>query len=301
MSALRVDARRLRARRVFDQVTDERRLGGLLKSSVDAFQYGGGDFATASLFLRRVVPGADADGRSLPVSLLPGLRATAMLIATLPRLSVSLSDSPPGERLRRHFGDRIWGIRHSRIAQGVLELPEEHGAYLRGRSRQAVRTSVRKALAAAIVCRPLDSIEERRAVAGHVVPGMAEWEDDLFMLPGDLWRAAFAPTGVPVAVAQVTVDREWALLKVLVSSDHASRYLLHTDLVNVLVGANARYLLVDGPMAPLLAPALQYWQRLLGYRVASLSVRRKPLPAQACLPEVALSRPARDSYAGALG
>jgi hypothetical protein len=265
---------------------------------MDSFQYGGGDFATASLFLRRVVPGAAVHGRSMPASLLPGLTATAILLMTLPRLSVSLTDSPPGERLRRHFGHRIWGIRHSRLAQGVLTLPQEQGAYLRGRSRQAVRTSVRKALAAGVVCRPLDSIEERRAVAGHVVPGMTEWSDELFMLPGDQWRAAFAPDGVPVAIAQVTVDREWALLKGLVSSDHASRYLLHTDLVNALVEAKARYLVVDGPMAPLLAPALQYWQRLLGYRVAGLSVCRKPLPAQACLPGVGTSLPALDSYAG---
>jgi hypothetical protein len=269
-----------------------------VKSSVDSFQYGGGDFATASLFLRRVVSGADANGRSMPLSLLPGMTATAMLLRALPKLSVSLTDSPPGERLRRHFGDRIWGIRHSRIAQGVLELPEEQGAYLRGRSRQAVRTNIRKALAAGVACRPLNSIEERRAVAGHVVPGLAEWADDLFLLPGDLWSAAFAPSGVPVAVAQVTLDREWALLKVLASSDHASRYLLHTDLVNALVGAKVRYLVVDGPMAPLLAPALQYLQRLLGYRVAGLSVRRKPLPAQACLPGVGIPSPALDSYAG---
>jgi hypothetical protein len=273
----------------------------VLKSSVDSFQYGGGDFATASLFLRRVVPGATVHGRSMPVSLLPGLTATAMLLMTLPRLSVSLTDSPPGERLRRHLGDRILGIRHSRVAQGVLELPKEQGAYLRGRSRQAVRTSVRKALAAGVVCRPLDSLEERRAVASHVVPGMAEWADDLFLLPGDLWMAALAPDGVPVAIAQVTVDREWALLKGLVSTDHTGRYLLHTDLVNALVEARARYLVVDGPMAPLLAPALQYWQRLLGYRVASLSVRRKSLPAQACLPGVSTPRPVLDSYAGALG
>ncbi len=246
---------------------------------MDSLQYGGGNFATASLFLRKVVPNADAHGRSLPVSLLPGLKATAMLLAGLPKLSVSLTDSPAGERLRHHFGDRIWGIRHSRLAQGVLTLPQDRGAYLRGRSRQAVRTSMRKARAAGIVCRSLDGLEERRRVAGQVVPGMLEWHDDLFLLPGDHWRAAFAPSGEPVAVAQVTVDREWALLKGLVSTDHVSRYLLHTDLVEALVGAKARYLVVDGPMAPLLEPALQYWQRLLGYRVASLSVRRKPLPA----------------------
>jgi hypothetical protein len=274
---------------------------GPLSSRKDSFQYGGEDFVTASLFLRRVVPGADANGRSLPVRLLPGLRATAMLLATLPKLSVSLTDSPPGERLRRHLGDRIWGIRHSRLAQGVLELPEQRGIYLRGRSRQAVRTSVRKALAAGIVCRALDGLEERRAAAGCVVPGMLEWDDDLFLQPGDLWKGAFTPSGEPVAIAHVTVDCEWALLKGLVSTDHISRYLLHTDLVEGLVEEKVRYLVVDGPMALLLAPALQYWQRLLGYRVASLSVRRRPLPTEACWPGVGTARPALDSYARALG
>lgn len=38
-------------------------------------------------------------------------------------------------------------------------------------------------------------------------------------------------------------------------------------------------------MAPLLEPRLQYWQRLLGYQVANLSLSRTPLPVEA--PELA--------------
>jgi hypothetical protein len=247
---------------------------------VDSRQYGGESFCTASLFLRWVVPGGEASARPVRVPLLAGMRATALLLATLPKLRVSLTDSPAGERLRRHFRHRIWGILHSRLAQGVLVLPEDEGRYLRGRSRQAVRTNMHKAQAAGIACRSLKDVEERRAATQCLRPGMSEWGDDLFSLPGDAWRAAFAPSGEPVAFAQMTVDREWTLLQTFVSTDGASRYLLHTDLVETLVRAKARYLAVNAPMAPLLEPPLQYWQRLLGYQVANLSLSRTPLPAE---------------------
>jgi hypothetical protein len=208
------------------------------------------------------------------------MRATALLLASLPKLRVSLTDSPAGERLRGHFSHRIWGIPHTRVAQGVLVLPEEEGRYVRGRSRRAVRTGINKARAAGITCRPLDGVEERRAAAQCLRPSMSEWGDDPFSLPGDAWRAAFAPSGESVAIAQMTVDREWALLQMFVSTDRASRYLLHTDLVETLVGAKVRHLAVSTTMAPLLEPTLQYWQGLLGYQITNLSLSRTALPAQ---------------------
>jgi hypothetical protein len=248
---------------------------------LDSRQYGGETFCTASLFLRRVVPGGDASAGPVRMPLLAGIGATALLLASLPKLRVSLTDSPAGARLRDHFRHRIWGIQHSRLAQGVMVLPEQEGRYLRGRSRQAVRTNMHKAQAAGIECRPLNDVEERRTAAQCLRPGMSEWGDDLFSLPGDAWRAAFAPSGEPVAFSQMTVDREWTLLQTFVSTDRASRYLLHTDLVETLVRARARYVAVNAPMAPLLEPRLQYWQRLLGYQVANLSLSRTPLPVEA--------------------
>jgi hypothetical protein len=200
----------------------------------------------------------------------------------LPKLQFSLSESPAGERLQRHFNHRIWGIRHARLAQGVLVLSDRDGSYLRGRSRRALRTGVNKARAAEITCRPLDDLDERRAAAWSLrdrVPGMCERADDLLRLPGDAWWAAFAPNGEPVAIAQMVVDRELALLQTFVSNDRASRYLLHTELVEWLARANVAYLAVDGPMAPLLEPGLQYWQHLLGYQVFNLELSRTPIAA----------------------
>ncbi len=238
----------------------------------DSLQYGGEDFAAASLFLRRVVPGANT--LAARTSLLSGMSATARLLLSLPRLHVSLTDSPVGERLLSHFNHRIGGIRHARIAQGVLVLPDEEGRYLRGRSRQAVRTGIHKTRAAGIECRVLGEVRERSVAArqlGAFAPGISE-QDELFSRVGDVWCAAITPGGNPLTLAQVAVNREWALLESFVSTHRASRYLLHTELVEMLVRAKVRYLVVKGPMAPLLEPSLQYWQRLLGYRVFNLSL-----------------------------
>jgi hypothetical protein len=186
----------------------------------------------------------------------------------------------------------MWGIPHARIAQGVLVLPTEEGRYVRGRSRHAVRTGINKARAAGITCQQLDDVEQRRAAAWSLrarVPGMWERPDDCFCLPGDTWWAAFAPGGEPVTIAQVTLDREWAVLRTFVSRDRASRYLLHTELIEMLVGANVRYLAIDGPMAPLLEPSLQYWQRLLGYRVFNLELSRVRVDRAPARPAVEVS------------
>ena len=238
----------------------------------DPFQYGGEVFLEASRFLQRVVPGASHSQAPERVSPVAGARATCGLIRGLPRIEVRLTGEPAGERLSAHFGHRLWGIRHARVAQGVLVLPAEPGRYARGRSRQAVRTNMRKARAAGIACRPLDSAWTQRATWQGLGRRVDTADEDRFAIPGDRWWGAFAPDGGPVAFAQVTVDREIALLQTLASLDRPTRYLLHTQVVEALVGANVRYLVASAPMAPLLEPALQYWQRLLGYQIANLSV-----------------------------
>ncbi len=253
----------------------------MLRPRPESLQYGGDVFCAASSLLSRAVPGAYAGERGERACALPvEIAATALLLARLPTLDLRLSDSAPGERMRRHFDDRIWGVLHSRLAQGVLVLPSEHGDYLRGRSRQALRTNTRRARAAGLVCRQLDHLEQRRAATLHLrtrVGDMLRWADELFCLPGDAWLAAQAPSGEAVALAQVTVDREWALLHSLASVDHGARYLLHCEIVRTLIAANVRYLAVSAPMAPLLEPSLQYWQRLLGFGVFNLSLRAPAL------------------------
>jgi hypothetical protein len=262
----------------------------------ESLQYGGKVFRTASSFLRRAVLDADMDQSDACRASLPvGAVATALLLSRLPTLTVRLSDSPAGVRLRTHFEDRLWGIRHSRLAQGVLVLPEIPGRYLRGRSRQALRTNIHKARAAGISCQRLDYLDQRRAATLDLrerAGDRVHWPDERFCLPGDAWWAARDRRGQAVALAQITVDRDWALLQLLVSTHRPSRYLLHSEVVEALVASRVRYLTVSTAMAPLLEPSLQYWQRLLGFQVANLSVRSAPIavaqpaPTTADAPEV---------------
>jgi hypothetical protein len=254
----------------------------LIRSRPNSLQYGGTVFDVASSFLRRVVPGVPADDRDGRRLLSPvGLGATALLLARLPTLTVGLSDAPAGVRLREHFDDRTWGVLHSRIAQGVLVLPRERGRYLRGRSRQALRTNIHRAREAGITCRRLERVSQRRAATLQLRERLGgdrvDWPDELFSLPGDAWWAADDPRGRSVALAQVTVDQEWALLRSFVSTHRPSRYLLHAEIVDSLIASGVRYLAVSASMAPLLEPSLQYWQRLLGFRVVNLSLCSKPL------------------------
>jgi hypothetical protein len=256
----------------------------------DPVQYGGDIFRTASAFLRRAVPGvpaglANPDQR--PVSTPAGVRATVVLLTRLPTLKVRLTGAPAGERLRTHFDDRKWGILHSRLAQGVLVLPDEHSHYLRGSSRQALRTNMRKAHSCGIRCQRLEHLDQRRAAVMHLrerATNHLSWPNELFCLAGDTWWAARDRRGTAVALAQVTIDSEWALLQSFVSTHRAARYLLHGQIVEELIAADVRYLVASAPMAPLLEPSLQYWQHLLGFRVANLSVRSSPLSAEAFEP-----------------
>jgi hypothetical protein len=274
-----------------------------LTPSAGSLQHGGDVFLAASSFLRRVVPGVATEEQQLDAApLIAGSRATVLLLRGLPRVPVELTDSLAGLRLRKHFDDRTWGIRHSRIAQGILSLPDEPGQYPRGRSRQALRTNIRRARAAGITCRQLHHLDERRGAALQLrarIPGMWQWSNEMFSLPEDIWWAGETSRGQTVAFAQVTVDREWALLRSLASSDRPSRYLLHAVLVDVLVASGVRYLAVDGPMAPMLEPSLQYWQRLLGFDVVHLSVSRQPLVQRASSPAVVPKLDARSDRDGA--
>jgi hypothetical protein len=257
--------------------------------SRDSTQYGGEVFRNASAFLRAVpaVRAGPADRGERSVSMHAGLRATVALLTKLPTLTVRLTDDPAGDRLRAHFDDRRWGILHCRLAQGVLVLPEQHSHYLRGRSRQALRTNIRKARSCGIRCQRLEHLAQRRAATLHLRERASDrlrWPDELFCLAGDMWWAAYDRRGTAVALAQVTVDRDWALLQSFVSAHRAGRYLLHSWIVEELIAANVRHLAVNASMAPLLEPSLQYWQHLLGFGVANLSVRARPLPAEALAP-----------------
>jgi hypothetical protein len=240
-------------------------------------QYGGRTFAAASGFLGRAAPGFTGrrrfrSGRDV----VTGIAASATVLARLPRTSLSLSDSPSGRAIRAHLTQRRFGVIPTyRIAQGVLPIPGSLDEYLRGRSRQAVRTNIGHARALGIRCVPLSDVSQRRAYAALVDPDLTDpWKrEQLLTRPEACCWIALDAGERPVGLAVVSIDVEAAILWSLTGHESPARWLLHTHVVDTLATAGVRHLVVNARMAPLLPPGIQYFQRLLGYRVVHVRLR----------------------------
>jgi hypothetical protein len=234
-------------------------------------QYGGDELEQACELVEHLRGGAPA----LRAVRLDAVRALWSVMSSLPRHSVTLTRSSNGREIERHLGIRRWGVRKNRIAQGVLPVPASEQEYLR-RGHRLVRRQVGRARAAGVTCEVLGSDGERVSVRRWLSPriaGLDGWLDDLPHPSDACWWVARSADGDPLALAIVAEDSDWALLEILLSTDHAARYLLHTEVLSSLARAGVRYQLTISPPVPRMDPNLRYFQRMLGYRVAHLVVR----------------------------
>jgi hypothetical protein len=183
----------------------------------------------------------------------------------LPSIEVRPSPTRAGAMIAEHFAIHERGSYRYRHAQGALPLPDEYTTYMRGRSRQAVRTNVARSRKVGFRIETLTVDDwkpgEGDSRAGHLTPGPVEW-----------WRVWHPDNTVGVvAEAILSVDDDVALLHGLVSTVTDARWLLHTAIVERLCGSCGT-LLVNSDAAYLLAPGTQHFQRLLGYQVARLRI-----------------------------
>ena len=244
----------------------------------DELQYGRKTFVASSEFLQRMWLAPSVASRLGGLADGQGLVASAKLFASLPRLSISLSSSESGREIAAHLRRTRMGIPHTRLAQGVLAVPPTQEEYLGGRSRQAVRTNIRRAKSLGLTCRRLAGRAEQRYVADYMVGRRPQSEDvaeeyrrHLDHLYTHCWMVE-APDQTPAALAILSVDTEVAMLWSLVCLEPSAKWLLHTHVVGELGAAGVRYLLTSSRMAPMMRPQDQYFQKLLGYRVAHLSL-----------------------------
>lgn len=212
----------------------------------------------------------------------------ALFLLRVPCLDVHLSASEPGRMLAAQLSLRRLGIPRYRLAQGVLALPPSITDYLRGRSRQAVRTNIRRALEQGIVCHymPL-TVAAQTALPGAVTLTLARPGDrceiagdwvaanaiEVTGTPGECWWACDA-TGTIVGHAWLTVDERCAVLHALGSSRPGVRWLLHSAIVERLCASRCEVLLTNSFDAPLMEPGAQYFQALLGYTIARVRLHR---------------------------
>lgn len=231
-----------------------------------------------------------------------GLAALIGVLLRTPTEYVELSRTSAGQALDEYFGQRaMWVVPRTRFCRGVLLLPTDHAAYLRGRHRQAVRTNLRRAAAAGIECEVVN--DPRRAVDDICHVSRRHWSslsEAEFHAAVDLTRAtvkrpemtvtvARDEHGRPLAFATTVIDDVVCLVNAAVATSHEARWALHDHLVRVLIDRRVRYLLVDGggPFGALgFERNLQHYQHLLGYELrhvipvrAHSAPRRKRLVA----------------------
>lgn len=191
----------------------------------------------------------------------------------LPAATVTLTGSSGGPMIGEHLAIRERGRPRYRHAQGVLPLPDEFSDYLRGRSRQAVRTNVGHARRAGLT---VESCAVERWTPGavdsrapHLTPG-----------PVESWVVLNAD-GAVVGNSIVSIDERVALLHGLVAHEPYARWLLHTAVVERLCG-RCDVLLVNSDDAYRMPEGARHLQRLLGYRIVRLrrprSHRRRAIP-----------------------
>ena len=248
-------------------------------------QYGGATFESASEYVRGLQTWTEPARARVARALtdVEGSRAVAAELGGLHSVAVSLSDSPAGRLIARHLAEQRWGVDRNRMAQGILLLPPTFADYRRGRARQAMRTNNRAATEEGITCRRLEP--------GAVQSSFERWERQ-GVLPDKVahhyrlcepnavrdarWYVALDRTTSPVGVAKVWVDTEWALLSGMACVSHSTRWLLHTHIVEELYRAEVGRLCIRDGLSLQMSPAHQYFQRLLGYRVAHLRVAATP-------------------------
>lgn len=280
----------------------------IVASSTNAqknFEYGGSMFLAAS---RLPLDGGLTQPRLLATLLKAALlrpgRALALIIVVLRTRSeeISLSNSASGRALSVYLDSRSLGVfPKNRLCRGVLILPEDHGDYLRGRHRQALRTNLRRAESAGIRCQaisdPGHAFDEAKEIARHrrTHPTRTEpTRDELLILA--TWRAMLSRPemtllvardrfGRPLAMTGAVIDDAVCLIRLAVASNHEARWALHDHLVQMLIARGVRHLLVEGggPFGALgFEPNVHHYQRLLGYELRHLRPRigRRPAPGE---------------------
>ena len=170
-------------------------------------------------------------------------------------------------------GRKICG---SRWAQSVLELVQNEADYLAGKGKQALRTDVRRARSAGVVCRETGfndfDIAARTVLEARRGDGIHEMGR-----PGPDQRVGYyvatSRQGDPLVFAGVALFGNFGLLFVMLSDtkipdSDVARYLLHTFMVTELALSGYSYMLA-GPVLRE-SPGNQYFQHLLGYKARNL-------------------------------
>jgi hypothetical protein len=174
------------------------------------------------------------------------------------------------------------------FATGTLILPDEHGQYSLGASKQTLRRKTRSARKLGVHWAAVNDAAERLRLIKlaedyektHPDETYRNEEPDLgWLLEHRLWLVAYSADGNPLLLSVTPIDGEVALLghfRTIGTGPEQSdaRYLMTEVLVEELVSRGVRYLVDGGSLA--IPNGIRHFQRMLGFRIVRIRVSRSP-------------------------
>jgi hypothetical protein len=199
------------------------------------------------------------------------------LLHRVPAEIIEFGALPAGAVLYERWSRQSW---RKVVSHAYLELPTTSEQYLRGRSRQALRTNLHRADAIPLSGGriPLDKTTLRASLKHSPFEKLVASLDANGLL--DTYVHSWSVTdqhAKQLGQAFVLVDDQAAVLMLLIGPRdfdvaHQTRYLLHTLVVADLIDQGVRHLVVESIIgAP---PGHKYFAARLGYRACRLKVRR---------------------------
>ncbi|SEP21317.1 hypothetical protein [Trujillonella endophytica] len=216
------------------------------------------------------------------------LAAVGDLMA-LPWVEAPLGETPAGRLIRSDLSRRcLAGATLAATGASVVDVPETPPAYREGRSKQTLRRKIRAAERAGVAWRPVPRPAEQRELAARLDRALGVKSDARYRQLGTdhahwvgrgMWTVAVDRDGEPLVLAVTPHDGEWALLSVFITlgegPQHSdARYLLFAAVVEQLSERGVRHL-VDGRGQHELTNGLRHFQRMLGFRIARIRMRRR--------------------------
>jgi hypothetical protein len=174
-------------------------------------------------------------------------------------------------------------VRSSRLAQAVLELPTVEKDYLRGRSKQALRTNLRHARAIGITSARVPSYEVWFEAMSVILRARRDADPEDWELYGPTsaqqvaYYVARDAEDTPLACARVALFGDFGVLFSMLSRPDLhpvasyARYKLHTCLSLDLGTSGYKKLLVGSALKETVGT--QYFQHLLGYHARNLRIK----------------------------
>jgi hypothetical protein len=197
----------------------------------------------------------------------------------LPVIRLEVGQGSAGRSIGRHLNHRFIARPIGR-AHATLILPDTYDRYLKGRSRQALRTNLVRASRQGTTVDPIDSSK----LIQHVQRLLADDADIPYLhelmleVPGEGvsdWVAR-STTGAIIGIARLQIDNKVAWLKFFCASrDGAAstaRYLLFGRIVEDLISRGVNLILVDLQLRG--SPGLAYFQDRLGFRPVRVELMR---------------------------